>query len=72
MNSNSLNITVVEDDKALRALIVSVLRKEGHQVSGLESAESIDDEGGTRLIDLLITDLNLPGESGTITGSSLS
>ncbi|MBT8007490.1 MAG: response regulator transcription factor [Gammaproteobacteria bacterium] len=64
MNSNSLNITVVEDDKALRALIVSVLRKEGHQVSGLESAESIDDEGGTRLIDLLITDLNLPGESG--------
>lgn len=59
-----LNITVVEDDHALRGMIVKILQKEGHQVSGLESAESIDDEGGAERIDLLLTDLKLPGESG--------
>lgn len=64
MTLTPLNIIVVEDDYALRELIITVLRSEGHQVSGLDSAESIDDEGGGTLIDLLITDLNLPGESG--------
>ena len=64
MTHNGLNITVVEDDDSLRELIVSVLRSEGHQVVGLEDAESIDDAGGSQLIDLLITDLSLPGENG--------
>jgi two-component system OmpR family response regulator len=60
----SLNITVVEDDPSLCELIVTTLRAQGHHVVGLEDAESIDDEGGSLIIDLLITDLGLPGESG--------
>ncbi len=64
LDTPSLNITVVEDDEALRELIVTTLRAQGHKVIGLEDAESIDDEGGNQLIDLLITDLRLPGESG--------
>ena len=63
-NTSSLNITIIEDDEPLRRLIVNALRAQGHHVIGLEDAESIDDEGGSQLIDLLITDLNLPGESG--------
>lgn len=59
-----LNITVVEDDEPLRELFTTVLRSEGHHVTSLEDAESINDEGGSQLIDLLITDLNLPGENG--------
>ena len=63
-HQSSLNIIVVEDDDPLRELMVSVLRAEGHQVTGLEDAEALDDEGGSTPIDLLVTDLNLPGESG--------
>ncbi len=62
--SPSLNITVVEDDEPLLNLITTVLRSDGHRVTALEDAESINDEGGSQLIDLLITDLNLPGENG--------
>lgn len=64
MQHVSLNIVVVEDDEPLRQLITTVLKGEGHKVTGLEDAESINDEIGSQLIDLLITDLNLPGENG--------
>lgn len=64
MSAPPIHIVVVEDIAPLRHLMVSLLTKEGHHVKGLESAEEIDDEGGNQLFDLLITDLNLPGENG--------
>ena len=59
-----LNIVVVEDNDDLRESIVEVLDARGHQVIGLSCAESLSDEGARTPIDLLVVDLNLPGEDG--------
>ena len=59
-----MNITVVEDNQDLREAIVDVLSAMGHRVMGLSCAEDLSDEGATVMIDLLVVDLNLPGEDG--------
>ncbi len=64
MDRAPLHITVVEDIKPQRSLVVSLLRREGHHANGVESAEKLHDKHNLSSIDLLITDLNLPGESG--------
>ena len=59
-----LNIVVIEDNTDLREAIVEVLAALGHQVLGLSCAEQLGDEGARAMIDLLVVDLNLPGEDG--------
>lgn len=59
-----LNIAIVEDHDALREIMVEVLRREGHHVQGLDCAEAFDDALTPHRIDLLISDLNLPGADG--------
>ena len=62
--STPLNIVLVEDNKDLREAIVEVLSTLGYRVLGLSCAEELGDEGAQASIDLLIVDLNLPGEDG--------
>ena len=59
-----LNIAVVEDNDDLRETIVEVLAALGHRVLGLSCAEHLGDAGAQSQIDLLVVDLNLPGEDG--------
>jgi len=59
---NRLNILVVEDNAELREVTVDVLRREGHLVQGIDCAESVPEHVGN--VDLMLVDLNLPGESG--------
>lgn len=59
-----LNIVVVEDHDALRENIVELLTLHGHRVLGVADAESVDDEAAREPIDVLVADLNLPGEDG--------
>ncbi len=59
-----LNIIVVEDNDDLRETIVELLVTLGHRVLGLSCAEHLGDEGAQAQIDLLVVDLNLPGEDG--------
>ena len=59
-----LNIVVVEDNHDLREAIVEVLTAQGHRVLGLSCSEELGDEGAQAVIDLLVVDLNLPGEDG--------
>ena len=59
-----LNIVVVEDNDDLREAIVDVLTTQGHRVLGLSCAEELGDEGAQAMMDLLVVDLNLPGEDG--------
>ncbi len=59
-----LSIVVVEDNQDLREAIVEVLTALGHRVQGLSCAEDLGDEGAKAMIDLLVVDLNLPGEDG--------
>ena len=59
-----LNIVIVEDHDALREVMVGMLQTQGHHVQGLDCAEALDDSLIRSRIDLLISDLNLPGADG--------
>jgi DNA-binding response OmpR family regulator len=59
-----LNIAVLEDHDELRDLIAQALVSSGHQVLRASDAEHLQELLSSSSIDLLITDLNLPGEGG--------
>lgn len=57
-----LQIGVVEDNDDLRTTLVEILAGIGHHCTPFGSAE--DMEESTASLDLLLVDLNLPGEDG--------
>lgn len=60
----SLKIAVLEDNDDLRELTVALLVKHGYKAVGAYDAEQLDRLMVTHHIDLLLLDLNLPGENG--------
>jgi len=56
-------ILVVEDEESLQALISRILENEGYQVRLASSPEEVDEETAAS-IDLLLTDMVMPGGSG--------
>ncbi len=62
--ASPLKIVVVEDHDDLREVTVQALIDMGYDVVGVSCAEELDDEAGGFLPDLLVLDLNLPGENG--------
>lgn len=59
-----LNILVIEDHDALRAVVVELLQTAGHHVTGVDSAEALGEGCGGGAVDIFLVDLNLPGEDG--------
>jgi len=59
-----LKIAIVEDHADLRGLFVDFLEEMGHEVAGYGCADDLDDYLADGSVDLLILDLNLPGEDG--------
>ena len=62
--SASLKIAVVEDHEDLRELFVDFLKLQSHDVAGFCCADDLDEHLVGKDVDLLILDLNLPGEDG--------
>lgn len=60
----SLKIAIVEDNDDLRSLLIQDLSIAGYFVRGAESAEQLDEIFAINNFDILIADVNLPGESG--------
>ena len=60
----SLKIAIVEDHEDLRELFVDYLSAQSHDVAGFCCADDLDDHLAGQDVDLLILDLNLPGEDG--------
>lgn len=58
-----LNIVVVEDHDSFRESIVEALSAQGHRVVGVDCAEALPELDNIHM-DLMIIDLNLPGEDG--------
>jgi DNA-binding NtrC family response regulator len=58
------NILVVEDDSRLRTLLLEVLSLDGYNLASAESAEAAIQHLEKEKIDVLLTDVNLPGKSG--------
>lgn len=61
---HSLHILVVEDNDSLREATVDFLNASGHHVTGVASAEEVDDTPTRDVPDLYLIDVNLPGENG--------
>lgn len=61
---SGLNIIVVEDHDELREVTVEALTGMGHAVHGVDCAEALDEMLLSFSADVLVLDLNLPGEDG--------
>lgn len=61
---NTFSIAILEDHLALREIFSQHLTAEGYKVFAGSCAEDLDDYANEQKIDLLILDLNLPGENG--------
>ena len=59
-----LKIAIVEDNDDLRSLLMQDLSIAGYFVRGAESAEQLDEIFAINNFDVLIADVNVPGESG--------
>ncbi len=64
MQDISLKILVVEDNDALREVMLAFLQQQGHYVRGVPMAEDIDDVTGGFVPNVYVIDLNLPDEDG--------
>jgi DNA-binding response OmpR family regulator len=61
--ASRFGIVVIEDNAILLDITVEALRSAGHDVRGLAAAEEFDEQADA-LVDIIIIDLNLPGEDG--------
>lgn len=59
-----LRIAVVEDHDDLREAMVEALSNQGHEVMAMADAERFSEMVAAAPVDLVIVDLNLPGEDG--------
>ncbi len=57
-------VAIVEDDNEIRALLVSLLAREGFETAGCRTAAEFDRLMERQRIDLAILDVMLPGEDG--------
>lgn len=61
---NSFSIAIIEDHLALREMFSQHLTAQGYRVFAGSCAEELDEYANQHKIDLLILDVNLPGEDG--------
>ena len=59
-------ILMVEDDEDVRTTTAELMRELGHQVIEAESAEQAMEVLRNSAIDVLVTDVGLPGASGDV------
>lgn len=62
--ANVTSILVVEDNDALREIVASYLQDSGFRTKAVDCAEDVDYQLSKHIIDVVILDLNLPGEDG--------
>ena len=63
MDSN-LKVAIVEDNDDLRSILIQDISIAGYFVQGADSAKQLDELFAIHAFDILIADVNLPGEDG--------
>lgn len=58
------HILILDDDQTLARTLARLLTENGYETASLSSGEALFEYLATRVVDLLILDLGLPGESG--------
>ena len=61
---SSIKIIIVEDHEALREVMVEHLAAQGYYIVGASNADDMDDQLAKDDFDLVVLDLQLPGEDG--------
>ena len=61
---SKINIAVVEDHDVLREMLLDALSEKGYLAQGFRDAHELDAASPKTIFELLILDLNLPGEDG--------
>lgn len=69
--SKTISIVVVEDNLALQELMVDYLPKGGYEVHGVSDADELAEWTVGQRVDILVLDVNLPGENGFSIASRL-
>jgi DNA-binding response OmpR family regulator len=64
IGSTKISVVVVEDDLAHQNELLKLLRAEGYKADGVDGGEALDEHVKKVMPELLIIDLNLPGEDG--------
>jgi two-component system phosphate regulon response regulator PhoB len=64
MMMSHLNILVIEDEEAIREMLIMALEQAGIKVISVPSAEQAEEALAENLIDLIVLDWMLPGMSG--------
>lgn len=64
MMMSNLNILVIEDEEAIREMLIMALEQAGIKVISVCSAEQAEEALAENLIDLIVLDWMLPGMSG--------
>ncbi len=64
MESSDVHIVVVEDEPVTRAKLVGYFEREGYAVSEAENGDAMHEVLSGREADLVLLDINLPGEDG--------
>lgn len=60
------SVAVVEDDADLRASVVEYLRLLGYDCWGADSVEAYEGQATAQAVDVVVVDVELPGETGFI------
>ncbi|MEM7662994.1 MAG: response regulator transcription factor [Pseudomonadota bacterium] len=58
------SLLIVEDDPDIRSMVVELLRAENWRAIGVRDGEAMDRALSTKVPDIIILDINLPGEDG--------
>lgn len=64
MDNAAANVVVVEDDAEIASLVAGLLRGEGYDVACAGDGSALDAIMAQRRPDLIVLDVNLPGEDG--------
>jgi len=67
----TVSIVVVEDNLALQELMVDHLLRSGYEVRGVSDADELAEWMVAQRVDILVLDVNLPGEDGFSIASRL-
>jgi len=72
METQNIQLLIVDDDLSLRELLERYLKEQGYSVTAVEDSIAMDDYLTTNQPDLIILDLMLPGEDGLSIARRLS
>ncbi|PCH85292.1 MAG: nitrogen regulation protein NR(I) [Piscirickettsiaceae bacterium] len=59
-----INIWIVDDDRSIRWVIETALKKAGHVVTSFASADGVVEMMAKEVPDVLLTDIRMPGQDG--------